>query len=180
MRHVAAIMLSATVIADAALAQAVAYTCGLHTIVLPADRQQRCIRDTTLDKPDRKSIRNMFINPEAFAALRPGQPLPCGSVVVMADQRARLDADGRPLIDGDGRPIPEPAFIALAVQQRERGWGEGYRPELGNGEREHARFTAQTSARIEGPLNACVTCHLLARAQQDFTFTTWDYATRPR
>jgi len=180
MRHVAAIMLSATVIAGAALAQAVAYTPGPHNITLPADWQQRFIRYTTVDKPDRRIIRNMFINPEAFAALRPGQPLPYGSVVVMADQRARLDADGRPLLDGNGRLIPEPAFIAIAVQQKERGWGEGYGPELRNGEWEYARFNAQTGARIEGPLNACFTCHLQARAQQDFTFTTWDYANRPR
>jgi hypothetical protein len=164
----------------AALAQPRPYTPGPHNIDLPPDWQQRFIRYTTVDKPDRKIIRNMYINPEAFAGLRAGQPLPYGSLVIMADQRARLDAAGTPLLDGHGRLIPEPAIIAIAVQQKERGWGEGYGPELRNGEWEYAVFNPQTGARVDRPLNACFTCHLQARAQQDFTFTTWDYANRPR
>lgn len=165
-------------LATAALAQQRPYTTGPHNIELPADWQQRFIRYTTVDKPDRKIIRNIYINPEAFAALRPGTPLPYGTLVIMADQRARLDAQGVPLRDGNGRMIPEPAFVAIAAQEKQRGWGEGYGPELRNGEWEYARFNAQTGARMEGPLNACFTCHLQTRGQQDFTFTTWDYANR--
>jgi hypothetical protein len=164
----------------AALAQTRPYTPGPHNIELPADWQQRFIRYTTVDRPDRKIIRNMYVNPEAFAALRAGQPLPHGTLAIMADQRARLDAAGEVLRDGNGRLIPEPAFIAIAAQQKERGWGEGYGPELRNGEWEYAVFNPQTGARVERPLNACFTCHLQARAQQDFSFSTWDYANRPR
>jgi hypothetical protein len=170
----------AALIGSAAIAQQSPYTTGPHNIDLPADWQARFVRYTTVDKPDRKIIRNLYINPEAFAALRPGQPLPYGTLVIMADQRARLDAAGNPLRDGHGRMIPEPAFVAIAAQQKERGWGEGYGPEIRNGEWEYARFNAQTGQRIEGPLNACFACHLQNRAQQDFTFTTWDYANRAR
>lgn len=177
-------MLAAALLTAAAatttLAQTRPYATGPHNIDLPADWQQRFIRYTTVDKPDRKIIRNIYINPEAFAALRPGAPLPYGSLVIMADQRARLDAQGNPLLDGHGRMIPEPAFIAIAAQQKERGWGEGYGPEQRNGEWEYARFSPTDGSRVEGPLNACFTCHLQARAQQDFTFTTWDYANRSR
>jgi hypothetical protein len=168
------------ILATAALAQPRPYTTGPHNIEQPANWQHRFIRYTTVDKPDRKIIRNLYINPEAFAALQPGQPLPHGTLVIMADQRARLDGQGSPLLDAHGRMIPEPDFIAIAVQQTERGWGEGYGPELRNGEWEYARFNAQTGARMEGPLNACFTCHLQNRAQQDFTFITWDYANRSR
>lgn len=164
----------------AAMAQPRAYTPGPHNVALPPDWQQRFIRYTTVDKPDRRIIRNIYINPEAYAALRPGEPIPYGALLIMADQRARLDGAGRPLLDGNGRLIPEPAFIALAAQQKERGWGEGYGPELRNGEWEYARFNPVSGERIEGPLNACFACHLQARAQQDFTFTTWDYANRTR
>jgi hypothetical protein len=164
----------------AAFAQQRPYAPGPQNIELPADWQTRFVRYTTVDKPDRKIIRNMYINPEAFAALRPGQPIPYGALVIMADQRARLDPAGNPLLDGNGRMIPEPAFIAIAVQQKERGWGEGYGPDQRNGEWEYARFNAQTGQRMEGPLNACFTCHLQNRPQQDFTFTTWDYANRAR
>ncbi|HWT07999.1 MAG TPA: cytochrome P460 family protein [Roseomonas sp.] len=172
--------LAATALTGAAIAQPRPYSPGPHNIELPADWQQRFIRYSTVDNPTRKIIRNIYINPEAFAALRPGTPLPHGTLVIMADQRARLDPQGNPLLDANGRMIPEPAFIAIAAQQKERGWGEGYGPELRNGEWEYARFNPQTGGRVEGPLNACFTCHLQARAQQDFTFTTWDYANRTR
>ena len=164
----------------AALAQPQPYRAGPHNVELPADWAARFVRYTTVDKPDRRIIRNIYINPEAFAALRPGEPMPYGSIVVMADQRARLDAQGAPLMDAHGRLIPEPAFVAIAVQQKERGWGEGYGPDLRNGEWEYASFNPQTGARVERAMNACFTCHLQARAQQDFTFTTWDYANRAR
>lgn len=167
-------------LAASATAQQRPYTPGPQNISLPADWQARFIRYATVDKPDRKIIRNIYINPEAFAALAPGQPLPYGSTIIMADQRARLDAQGVPLRDAAGRMIPEPAFIGIEVQQKERGWGEGYGPEQRNGEWEYARFDAQTGARRDTPLNACFTCHLQARGQQDFTFTAWDYANRAR
>jgi hypothetical protein len=178
--HAAAAVLLAAAFGTTAIAQQRPYTPGPHNIELPADWAARFVRYTTVDKPDRKIIRNIYINPEAFAALRPGQPLPHGTLVIMADQRARLDAQGNPLRDANGRMIPEPAFIAVAAQQKERGWGEGYGPDQRNGEWEYARFNAQTGARLDGPLNACFTCHLQNRAQQDFTFTTWDYANRAR
>jgi hypothetical protein len=170
----------AAVLGTAALAQPRPYTPGAHNIDLPADWQARFIRYTTVDRPDRKIIRNMYVNPEAFAALAAGQPLPYGTLAIMADQRARVDAAGEVLRDGNGRLIPEPAFIAIAAQQKERGWGEGYGPDQRNGEWEYAVFDPRSGARAERPLNACFTCHLQARAQQDFSFSTWDYANRPR
>jgi hypothetical protein len=166
--------------AGVAFAQQGGYTPGAHNVVLPPDWAAQFVRYATVDKPDRRIIRNMYINPEAFAALRAGQSLPYGSVVVMADQRARLDAQGATLQDAAGRLVPEPPFVAIAVQQKERGWGEGYGPELRNGEWEYARFDPATGQRMAGPLNACFTCHLQHRAQQDYTFTTWDYANRAR
>ena len=174
------VILAIAAFAGAAAAQQRPYTPGAHNVDLPPDWASRFIRYTTVDKPDRRIIRNIYVNPEAFAALQPGAPLPYGSVVVMADQRARLDAAGSPLLDANGRLIPEPAFVAIAVQQKERGWGEGYGPAMRNGEWEYARFDPRTGQRAEGSLAACFTCHLEHRARQDFTFTTWDYANRAR
>jgi hypothetical protein len=104
------------------------YTPGPHNISIPADWQARFIRYATVDKPDRKIIRNLYVNPEAFAAMRAGEPFPSGTLVVMADQRARLDAAGNPLLDTSGRFIPDPPLIAVAAQEKRTGWGEGYGP----------------------------------------------------
>nr|WP_246504151.1 cytochrome P460 family protein [Plastoroseomonas arctica] len=150
------------------------YRPGPHNIVLPADWQARFIRTITVDSAARRIIRTIYVNPEAFAAARPAQPLPDGTFLIMADQRARLDADGTPLRDSVGRFIPEPGWIAIAAQQRNRGWGEGYPPTLRNGEWEYARFNGDGS-RNNGPVEACFTCHLVTRAQQDFSFGFWDF-----
>lgn len=53
---------------------------------------------------------------------------------------ARVDAAGNPLLDQRGRFIPEPAIIAIGVQEKRAGWGVGYPPEKRNGEWEYARF----------------------------------------
>jgi hypothetical protein len=151
------------------------YTPGPQNIALPADWQARFIRYATVDKPDRKIIRHMYVNPESFAAIRAGQPAPPGTLLLMADTRARLDPQGNPLLDTSGRFIPEPGWIAIGAQQKEAGWGEGYGPDLRNGEWEYAAFTG-AGERRNVPLNNCFACHLQARAGQDFNFTYWDYA----
>jgi hypothetical protein len=151
------------------------YTPGPHNIELPADWEARFIRYATVDKPDRKIIRHLYVNPEAFAATRAEQPAPHGTLLIMADTRARLDPQGNPLLDTAGRFIPVPGWVAIAAQQKEAGWGAGYGPEQRNGEWEYAAFDGAGQRRTIA-LNPCFTCHLQARAGQDFNFTYWDFA----
>jgi len=165
-------------LATAALAPAqtrAPYAPGPHNITLPPDWEARFIRYATVDRPDRRIIRHMYVNPEAYAATRAGQPAPRGTLLIMADTRARLDGRGNPLLDSAGRFIPEPGWIAIGAQQKEQGWGEGYGPELRNGEWEYAAFDG-AGQRRNVSMNSCFTCHLQARAQQDFNFTYWDHA----
>lgn len=169
--------LLAAVAAGAIGAGAVAqthYMPGPQNIDLPSDWQQRFIRYATVDNAARKIIRNLYVNPDALAAARPGQPLPYGTLIIMADQRARLGADGNPLLDQSGRFIPEPGWIAIAAQEKRQGWGEGYAANIRNGEWEYARFNGD-GGRNNAPVEACFTCHLGTRAQQDFAFNLWDY-----
>ena len=100
---------------------------GLHAraeeIELPAGWETRFIRYATLDNPTRKIVRNFYVNPEAFAAAKPGVPLPDGTLIILADNKARLGADGTPLLDQQGRLIPEPGWAAIGVQEKRAGWG---------------------------------------------------------
>lgn len=170
-----ALALAVTAIGGAVAQPRPAYVPGPQNIELPADWQTRFIRYATVDKADRKIIRHMYINPEAFAVLRAGQDSPHGTLLIMADTRARLDPQGNPLLDTSGRFIPEPGWIAIGAQEKQPGWGVGYGPELRNAEWEYAAFDG-AGQRRNVPLNACFTCHLQARAQQDFNFSLWDYA----
>jgi len=156
------------------LASGQAYTPGPHNIPFPAGFERHFIRYATVDKPDRRIVRFLYVNPEAFAAARPGEPLPYGTILVMADRWAKLDPAGTPLRDLDGRLIPEPEPFVVAVQRKERGWGEGYPPERRNGAWEYASFTPAGEPRAVR-LDGCFSCHLQARAAEDYTFVFWDY-----
>jgi hypothetical protein len=173
---------SAAFVAVAAIAAAQprpAYTTGPHNIVLPADWETRFVRYTTTDNANAKQVRYFYVNPEAYAATRAGQLAPPGTLLIRADMRARLDAQGNPMLDTAGRYIPEPGWINILAQQKEEGWGEGYGPELRNANWEYAAFDG-AGQRRNVPLNACFTCHLQARPQQDFNFTYWDHAAARR
>jgi hypothetical protein len=134
-------------------------------IALPPDWEQRVIRYATVDDPDRGLVRHIHIDRAAHAGLRAGAPAPEGTLLVMADARARRDAAGRPILDAAGRFVPEPGWVAIYAQSKEAGvW----------------RFAVFDGA--GGPrdvsLAPCAACHALARAAQDHTFTLWDYAAR--
>jgi hypothetical protein len=160
-------------LAGAALAQP-AYVPGPQNIELPSDWETRFIRYATVDNAQRKIIRHLYVNPEAFAAAKPGQPLPDGTLIIMADTRVRLAPDGTPLLDQQARLIPEPGWVAIGVQEKRAGWGVGYPPEKRNGDWEYARFFGD-GRRNDASVEACFTCHIRTRPQQDFAFNFWDY-----
>lgn len=166
-------------VAGAAVAQISAPRLGPLNIELPADWSQRFIRFATVDKDDRRIIRHLYVNPEAYFAARPGEALPFGTVIVMADHRARTGPDGALLRDHRNRLIPEAAPFVVAVQEKRQGWGEGYSPELRNGNWEYARFnpdlTRPAGADTPQSMRACFACHIQARAAQDFAFDFWDH-----
>lgn len=166
-------VLAGSVLVHSATAQP-AYVPGPDNVALPADYQTRFVRYSTVDKPDRKIIRFMYASPGAFDAAKKGEPSPDGTVLIMEDHAAKLGPDGAPMLDQQGRFIPLAPILAIAVQEKRKGWGVGYAEEKRNGEWEYARFTA-TGARNPGPVENCFTCHK-GRAGQDFNFTLWDYA----
>lgn len=174
---IAALLAAVPAAPAAPAAQPEGYTPRAHNVPFPAGFESRFIRYGVVEDPDRKIIRFLYVNPEALASARPGEPLPYGTVVVMADRRARLDASGEPLRDRDGRLVPAPDIIAISVQQKERGRGEGYPPATRNGEWEYATFTAAGERRAVR-LDGCFSCHAQARAAQDHLFDLRDHIPR--
>ena len=131
------------------------------------------IRYATVDKPERKIVRFLYVNPEAFAAAKKGTPAPDGTVLIMEDHAARLGPDGTPLVDLSGRFIPAPTITGLFLQKKRPGWGAGYAEEKRNGTWEYARFNPD-GTRHPGSVDNCFGCHK-PRGVQDFTFTFSDY-----
>ena len=60
------------------------------------------------------------------------------------------------------------------MQEKRAGWGVGYPPEKRNGDWEYARFFGD-GRRNDASVEACFTCHIQTRPNQDFALNFWDY-----
>jgi hypothetical protein len=124
---------------------------------------------TVLDQPDLKELREAYINPEAFKALQPGQPLPYGSILSLPTFKALLDEKGELVKDPNGRLV-RGRLDRVVVMEKRSGWGTEYPEELRNGEWEYARFLADGSRDPKANIKGCFECHK-PEAQRDFVFT---------
>jgi Cytochrome P460 len=124
-----------------------------------------------VDRPDRKMIRFMYVDPEAHAAAEAGEPAPYGTVLIMEDHRAKLEGE-EAVRDADGRMVPTDEIANVFVMEKQPGWGAGYPPEKRNGEWEYAWFQPDGSRKTGENVNfdRCFECHK-GVADQDFTFT---------
>jgi hypothetical protein len=116
-----------------------------------------------------KTYREIFVTPAAIAALKKGEPVPTGTVIVTVIYKAKLGADGNPEKDANGRFI-KTDLSGYAVMEKHTGWGAEYPPEKRNGEWEYQVFTAEKKVNDKANLNACFECHK-PHADTDYLFT---------
>jgi hypothetical protein len=104
--------------------------------------------------------------------LRPGEPLPTGTVLTMPAFKAVLDERGEPLKDANGRYIRGSLELVLVMEKR-AGWGAEYPEELRNGEWRYQRFRPDGIRDASADPKACLTCHKPKHAD-DYVFTLHD------
>jgi plastocyanin len=121
------------------------------------------------DRPDNKQVRVICGN-DLAASIKPGQPFPYGSVMVMETYRTKQDASGTPIKDANGNFIRE-ALAGIFVQRKEPGFGVDYGADR-SGEWEYVGFRPDKSySNPPAATNACASCHLnQAGASVDFAF----------
>lgn len=142
-------------------------------ITLPKDFTTTFQRYDVVDKPDRKIVRFLYVNKDALAAIKPGEPFPDGTILVMEDHGVALEAGGDPIKSAAGRLQPTGRVRAIAVMEKRKGWGETnlFPPEKDNGDWEYASFKADGSPNPI-KLDACYACHLPQNKDGlDFTFS---------
>jgi hypothetical protein len=122
-----------------------------------------------VDRPDRKRVRMMYVNPEADAQAS-ADALPDGTVLVMADKDAELDADGNPVIGPDGRFVPTGDFTNIFVMEKGAGWGADQPADMRNGDWDYAWFLPDGTLKADAKYDGCFSCHTY-REERDFTFT---------
>lgn len=149
---------------------------GFDEVKYPEGYQTQFVRYATIDNAKKKKVRFFYVNPEALAAAKPGKPLPDGTVIIMEDHPAVLDANDMPIKNKQGRLIPTSKITNVFVQERRKGWGALYPENIRNGEWEYAWYTPDGKPKVSkktGKLvtfQKCMACHQKVAAQ-DYNFT---------
>jgi Cytochrome P460 len=121
------------------------------------------------DQPENKEVRELYVNPEALKGLKPGQPLPSGTVLSAPTFKALLNDKGEFVRDANGRLI-RGRLDRVVVMEKRTGWGAEYPEALRNGEWEYGRFSADGTLTATANYKACFECHK-PKASQDFVFS---------
>ncbi len=111
-------------------------------VAFPTDFAKNFRLYDKVDKPDRKIVRYLYVNPQVLPNVKPGEPFPDGTILVMEDHDVALEAGGAPMKTADGRLIPTQRIRAIAVMEKRAGWGETnlFPADKDNGDWEYASF----------------------------------------
>ena len=128
-------------------------------IAFPANYRTAMINYLSLDRVqnDDQVIR-LFTSKAALDAGKAGKPIPYGTVIVAEIYKAKKNAKGEVIESSLGRRIRD-KFAAVAVMQKEKGWGEKFSDEHKNGDWDFAIFSPKGERLVKKDLNACRACH---------------------
>lgn len=90
--------------------------------------------------------------------------MPDGSVLLLEQHAARLDADKKPVLGADGFFLAD-RLLAYSVMQREAGWGQEIPEMLRNENWQYQVFTAAKQPRPGINQADCLACHKPLPAQ---------------
>ena len=108
----------------------------------------------------------LFASKTALDAAKAGEELPYGTVLVAEIYKAKKDENGKVIISSLGRRI-RGDFAAIAVMQKEKGWGETIAAELRNGDWDFAIFSPKGERLAQKDLNECRGCHAPLKKTQN-------------
>lgn len=138
-------------------------------ISFPSDYKSSFTNYLNLDRVQNDDqIIHLFANDIALEAAEAGKELPNGSVLVGEIYAAKKDNEGKVQKSSLGLRIRD-KLAAVAVMQKEEGWGATFPDGLRNGDWDFAIFSPD-GKRLEKDLNACRQCHApLADTQHLFS-----------
>ena len=129
-------------------------TAGPDKISFPANWKSLVLYNT-VDRYDIKQYRELYASSrEAVESAKAGQPLPHGTILVLAQYKAQVDAQGTPVKDANGRFVKGDP-IALTVMEKRQGWGAEYPAEWRNAEWEYAAFSLDGKLNTQANYKAC-------------------------
>ena len=123
----------------------------------------------TVNRPDINQVRYLYANAPAWQAAREGRPLPDGSVLLLEQHAAKLDADKKPVPGADGY-FQSDKLVAYAVMANGPDWGKDFPDMLRNGNWNYAVFNPDLKQRAGVNQADCLACHK-PLDKQNFVFS---------
>lgn len=155
-------------VAGIGMASASLISAGPETVALPDKYQSAFVNYLDVDRYDRNRVRRMYVSPDAHAAAVAGAGVPDGTVLIMEDHDAQLDADGKPVLDDNGRMIALEDVLNIFVMEKNSAWNTA------NENWDYAWYLSDGSPRPEAKFEGCFSCHN-NRTGRDYNFTYWKY-----
>jgi cytochrome c553 len=118
---------------------------------------------------DDGQIKRYFASPATVAAVRQGQPMPDGAVIIVEVYAAVLDDKGQPRRDVSGQ-YQRGRLLAYPVMQNSKGAGAEIPVTLRNSDWTYALFGPDRKPRANANHAECLACHK-PRAGSSFMFT---------
>ncbi len=112
----------------------------------------------TVNSSDINQVRYLYANPLAWQAAREGRPLPDGSVLILEQHAAKLDADKTPVPGADGF-FQADRLLGYAVMAHSPDWGKDFPDMLRDGNWNYAVFNPDLKQRAGVNQADCLTCH---------------------
>jgi plastocyanin len=131
---------------------------GPNKVVFP-ENWSKGVMYATVDRPDTKQYREFYTTPDVLAAVKAGQPIPDGAMIVLAAYMAQVDAAGVPVKDANGR-FMKGNLAAVNVQQKKKGFADEIPASIRNGDWVYQSFTPDGKVNDKANLTACYQCHL--------------------
>lgn len=127
-------------------------------VTMPENHRASFTMYQTVNRPDINQVRYLYANDIAVRAAREGKALPDGSLIVLEQHAAKLDADKKPITAADGFFVAD-RLLAYAVMERGAGWGKDIPEILRNEDWQYAVYTPARQLRPGVNQAECLACH---------------------
>lgn len=145
-------------------------------MTFPRDFPKGFVLYSTTNKEEEGAVAKSFVNTAGLAAVKAGKPLPDGTIVLVVNYAAKLDANKKPVVEKDGSWAVD-KVTGYAGMEARAGWGKDIPDVIRNGSWNYGVFAPDKTPRSTVNQAACLACHK-PTAATSYVFTLKDIQTK--
>ena len=145
-------------VATVGMALAAGAIAAPERVEFPADYKDSYTRYFGAERANGEQYAVGWANQTALEGARAGLPLPAGSKFVMEVYKPKMGMEGEPVRDAEGQ-LTQGDLAAIAVMEKQEGWGEAYPEDLRTGDWDFAIFTPAGELK-SNDATECLQCHV--------------------